>query len=116
MCSERFTNHWDSEVYNDKLDYVAKPERGSCSCFNEGRNPQYFPTIGEYTSLLEQTGFRVTLAQHFDKPTPLKGNTGARNWLDKFADYFFLDVTSADKESIQRAIEAKVKPNLDQSA
>ncbi|KPV56694.1 methyltransferase type 11 [Paenibacillus sp. A3] len=78
-----------------------------------GRNPWYFPTIGEYSSLLEQTGFSVTLAQHFDKPTPLKGETGLRNWLDKFADYFFPDVTPADKTSIYRTIEAKVKPHVD---
>lgn len=38
MCSERSTNPWNSEGYNDKLDYVAKPERGSCPCFSEGRN------------------------------------------------------------------------------
>ncbi|GLI04510.1 methyltransferase type 11 [Paenibacillus tyrfis] len=78
-----------------------------------GRNPWYFPTIGEYASLLEETGFRVTLAQHFDKPTPLKGETGLRNWLDKFADYFFPDVTPEDKASIYRTIEAKVKPHVD---
>ncbi|GKS12757.1 methyltransferase type 11 [Paenibacillus chitinolyticus] len=77
-----------------------------------GRSPWYFPTIGEYASLLEQTGFRVMLAQHFDKPTPLKGDTGVRKWLDSFADYFFRDVTLADKASIYNAIEAKVKPHL----
>lgn len=77
-----------------------------------GRNPWYFPTIGEYASLLEQIGFRVTFAQHFDRPTPLKGDKGVLNWLDKFADYFLLDVTSADKASIYRAIEAEVKPRL----
>ncbi|ASR47550.1 SAM-dependent methyltransferase [Paenibacillus kribbensis] len=78
----------------------------------EGRSPWYFPTIGEYTSLLEQIGFRVTLAQHFDRPTPLKGDAGLRSWLDGFADYFFPDVTSTDKVLIYRAIEAKVKPHL----
>jgi trans-aconitate methyltransferase len=78
-----------------------------------GRNPWYHPTIGEYASLLEQTGFRVTLAHHFDRPTPLKGDTGVRHWLDSFADYFFLDVTSADKASIYRAIEAQVKPHFE---
>jgi trans-aconitate methyltransferase len=78
-----------------------------------GRNPWYFPTVGEYASLLEQTGFRVTLAQIFDRPTPLKGDTGVRDWLDRFAGYFFLDVTAADKASIYRAIEAQVKPHLD---
>ncbi|MFB7813638.1 class I SAM-dependent methyltransferase [Paenibacillus chitinolyticus] len=78
-----------------------------------GRNPWYFPTIGEYASLLEQTGFRVTLAQQFDKPTPLKGGMGIRKWLDSFSDYFFRDVTPADKASIFQAIEAKVKPYLE---
>ncbi|KEQ27576.1 methyltransferase domain-containing protein [Paenibacillus tyrfis] len=78
-----------------------------------GRNPWYFPTIGEYASLLEQTGFRVKWAQHFDSPSPLKGETGLRNWLDKFADYFFPDVSPADKASIYSAIEARVKPHFD---
>lgn len=78
-----------------------------------GRNPWYFPTIGEYASLLEQTGFGVTLAQHFERPTPLKGDTGVRDWLDKFDNYFFPDVTPADKASIYSAIEEKVKPHYD---
>lgn len=67
---------------------------------------------GQYATLLEQTGFRVTLAQHFDKPTPLKGGAGIRFWLEGFAQYFFHDVTAADKESIYRSIEAQVAPHL----
>lgn len=55
----------------------------------EGRSPWYFPTIGEYTSLLERTGFRVIFAQHFDKPTPLNGNTSIRKWLDMVSNHFF---------------------------
>ncbi|QOS78893.1 methyltransferase domain-containing protein [Paenibacillus sp. JNUCC31] len=79
-----------------------------------GRNPWYHPTIGEYTSLLEQRGFRVTFAQHFDNPTPLKGEaTGLKNWLNSFSDYFFSDVISADKASIYQAIEAQVRPHFE---
>ncbi|MCM3702430.1 trans-aconitate 2-methyltransferase [Paenibacillus macerans] len=78
-----------------------------------GRNPWYHPTIGEYAGLLEQTGFRVMFAQHFDRPTPLKGDAGVRIWLDSFAGYFFPDVTPADKTAIYRAIEEKVKPRLE---
>ncbi|GGD60257.1 class I SAM-dependent methyltransferase [Paenibacillus nasutitermitis] len=77
-----------------------------------GRNPWYFPTIGEYTTLLEQTGFRVTFAQHFDTLTPIKGENGIRKWLESFSEYFFQDVTTADKTSIFRSIEAKVEPHL----
>ncbi|KOY14982.1 methyltransferase type 11 [Paenibacillus xylanivorans] len=78
-----------------------------------GRNPWYHPTIGEYATLLEQNGFRVTFAQHFDKPAPLKGEAGLRNWLNSFADYFFNDVSSADKESIYQSIEAQVNPHYE---
>ncbi|WP_314589113.1 class I SAM-dependent methyltransferase [Paenibacillus terrigena] len=77
-----------------------------------GRNPWYHPTIGEYTSLLERTGFRVMFAQHFDKPTPLKADAGIRIWLDSFSDYFYHDVTAADKALIYNAIEAQLKPLL----
>ncbi|CAM3120810.1 methyltransferase domain-containing protein [Paenibacillus taichungensis] len=78
-----------------------------------GRNPWYHPTLGEYANLLEQNGFRVTFAQHFDKPAPLKGEEGLRNWLNSFADYFFKDVSSADLESIYQAILTEVKPHLE---
>ncbi|HWH71149.1 MAG TPA: methyltransferase domain-containing protein [Candidatus Sulfotelmatobacter sp.] len=77
-----------------------------------GRNPWYFPTIGEYATLLEQTGFRVTLVQHYDRLTPLKADAGVRAWLDGFAGHFFPDVTPADKASIYSAVEAQVKPHL----
>lgn len=78
----------------------------------EGRNSWYHPTIGEYASLLEQTGFRVMSAQHFDRPTPLKAASGVRFWLDNFAHYFFADVSPADLASIYQAIEEQVKPLL----
>ena len=78
----------------------------------EGRSPWYFPSIGEYASLLELHGFRVTLAQHFDQPSPIKANTGLRKWLDSFAVHFFPDVTPADQASICEAIERRVRPQL----
>ena len=77
-----------------------------------GRNPWYHPSIGEFASILERTGFRVMFAHHFDKHTPLKREAGVRIWLDSFSDYFFYDVTAVDKASIYNAIEAQVKPLL----
>ncbi|MFC0211649.1 class I SAM-dependent methyltransferase [Paenibacillus chartarius] len=77
-----------------------------------GRNPWYHPTVGEYAGLLERFGFRVTFAQHFDKPAPLRGDKGIPDWLGSFAEYFFMDVAAADRTSMYRTIEAKVKPYL----
>lgn len=46
--------------------------------------PFYFPTIGEYASLLEETGFKVVYAVLFDRPTELKGDDGLYDWIDMF--------------------------------
>ena len=45
----------------------------------------YFPSIAEYASILEQQGFRVTFATHFDRETRLKDESGIKNWLRMFA-------------------------------
>ncbi|MFD0959657.1 class I SAM-dependent methyltransferase [Paenibacillus chungangensis] len=79
----------------------------------EGRNPWYHPTLGEYAGLLEQNGFRVLAAHHFDSPAPLKGENGLRNWLVSFERMLFHDVTEADKKQIYSMIETKVKPYLE---
>src|SRR5205823_173655 len=49
-----------------------------------GFNPWYFPSIGEYATLLEQNGLTTTSAALFDRPTPVQGEAGLREWLDMF--------------------------------
>lgn len=44
----------------------------------------YFPTIAEYASLLEKNGFSVTFAELYQRPTPLSGENGFRNWIEMF--------------------------------
>ena len=60
---------------------------------------RYYPSIGEYATLLESEGFRVTYASHFDRPTKLEGGEdGLKNWLATFADNV-LDALPADKRA-----------------
>ncbi|MBD7966627.1 class I SAM-dependent methyltransferase [Paenibacillus gallinarum] len=67
------------------------------------RSPWYFPSIGEYSVLLEKHGFRVTYALHFDRPTPMQdGEAGLRHWLNGFASPFFTD---ASPEFLNRAYD-----------
>ena len=48
-------------------------------------SPWYFPSISEYTCLLETHGFEVTFAALIDRPTPLnEGDQGLANWLKMF--------------------------------
>ena len=49
-----------------------------------GLNPWYFPSIGEYATLLEQNGFAVSSALLFDRPTELEGEQGLREWVAMF--------------------------------
>ncbi|MCR8657803.1 class I SAM-dependent methyltransferase [Paenibacillus endoradicis] len=76
-------------------------------------NPWYFPTIGEYSSLLEKQGFRVTYAIHFDRPTKLEdGENGLRDWLVSFSDNYFQDLGETEKNIIFAKIANKARVDL----
>ena len=75
------------------------------------RFPWYFPSIGEYTTLLEQQGFRVTLASHFDRPTKMPdGDQGLRHWLDSFADSFFAGMSAEEKDQVCKEVTGQLRP------
>jgi trans-aconitate methyltransferase len=47
--------------------------------------PWYFPTPGQYATLLEAAGFQVARMEHFARPTPLEGGDRAlADWLAMF--------------------------------
>jgi trans-aconitate methyltransferase len=67
--------------------------------------PWYFPSVGEYASLLEGQGLEVTFARLFDRLTPLEdGVAGLANWIRMFGGDFLagLDVEQ-QKELIRQA-------------
>lgn len=68
--------------------------------------PFYFPSIGEYASLLENNGFQVTYATLFDRPTELKGENGMEDWIRMFVKTPFNVVPSAREKDdiISRAV------------
>jgi trans-aconitate methyltransferase len=77
------------------------------------RNPWYFPSIGEFSGLLERQGFRVRSALHFDRPTVLPGGEkGLKHWLDMFGDDFFFDFTDEHRKEIFEKIERRLRPRL----
>ncbi|MEM9539835.1 MAG: class I SAM-dependent methyltransferase [Cyanobacteria bacterium P01_E01_bin.42] len=76
-------------------------------------NPWYFPSIGEYGTLLEKQGFEVRAAMLFDRPTPLKDTeTGLQNWLRMFANPFFKDIPDEKVSEILNAVEGEVRDRL----
>lgn len=78
-----------------------------------GRNPWYFPTLGQYTLLLEEAGFRVTQALHYERPTPLPdGEKGVQHWLSHFGQMLFSGMNPQDKKDAYHKISERVKPAL----
>ncbi len=75
-------------------------------------NPWYFPSIGEYSTLLEQQGFTVSQAQLLARPTKLKGETGLANWLEMFASDRLQHLSTEAKTAIIEEVEQELRPNL----
>lgn len=78
-----------------------------------GYNPWYFPTIGEYASLLETQGLEVTFAVIFDRPTPLEdGEAGLRNWIGMFGSAFLAGISPEKREELLFVTEQRLKKEL----
>ena len=70
-----------------------------------------FPALGEYTHELEAHGFRVTLARHFDRRTPLQdGDQGIPKWLTMFGAPFFYGIPEAERQHLLHEIRESLRP------
>lgn len=70
----------------------------------------YFPSLSQYASLLEENGFRVVFASHFDRPTLLKDKEGIRNWLRMFGETYLEAVDPGTLEPLLKDIEERIRP------
>jgi trans-aconitate methyltransferase len=76
-------------------------------------NPWYFPSIAEYTTLLEQQGFDVIYTTLFARPTSLtQGEAGMANWIEMFADAFLAGLSADQQIQIIRTVEKHLLPTL----
>ena len=73
----------------------------------------YFPSISEYTTLLESNGFEVSMAQLFDRPTKLASEaSGILDWLTMFANDFLVGIPKEQVTAITTTVQQKLKPQL----
>jgi len=75
-------------------------------------NPWYFPSAGEYASLLERHGFEVAFASLFDRPTRVEGEDGLEDWLKMFARPMIDPDRAAE---IHRAVAERLRPKMFQN-
>jgi len=72
----------------------------------------YFPTIGEYTPILERHGLRVLYATLFDRKTLLKGEDGMKDWIEMFAIQPFQNLDKSLTDEIITEAVKNLKPVL----
>jgi trans-aconitate methyltransferase len=71
----------------------------------------YFPSLSEYTTLLEKKGFRVRFAAHFDRPTELKDTRdGIKDFLKMFGNAFFNNIPENEIDTVLGEIQDMVRP------
>ena len=64
----------------------------------------YYPSVSEYSAVLERNGFEVTFMTLFDRPTPLEGGeNGLREWIQTFR---------GDNTRPVEEVEAELRPRL----
>jgi trans-aconitate methyltransferase len=64
----------------------------------------YYPSVSEYSAVLERNGFEVTFMTLFDRPTPLEGEEkGLREWLQTFR---------GDNTRPVEEVESELRPRL----
>lgn len=72
----------------------------------------YYPSIGAYAGLLETHGFEVVSAWLFDRPTPLAGESGLRDWVAMFCPNVLAAIPPEQREPFFRRLEAVARPGL----
>ncbi len=60
----------------------------------------FFPSVSEYSIILETHGFEVRMRILFDRPTPLEGDRGMEQWIRQFSS-FYLDELPASLRQIR---------------
>lgn len=129
--------HWvtDAEAAVETIDAALRPGgrfvaefggAGNCSAvvtavqeavadagYPEPDHPWYFPSIGEYASLLESHGIQTRFARLFDRPIQMdSGEHGLREWIAMFGDQFFAEVPDDERDAILTAVEDRLRDDL----
>ena len=72
----------------------------------------FFPSIGEYGSILENAGLEVRSAVLFDRFTPLEGPNGMEQWLRQFTAYLFETLPREQSTQAMREVAEELRPLL----
>jgi trans-aconitate methyltransferase len=78
----------------------------------DAQSPWFYPSIGEYSAILERHGFELRNASLFDRPTPLEGENGLDHWLRMFAQSYLRQFSPENVDDIVRQLVEHLRPVL----
>ena len=79
----------------------------------DGVSPWFYPSVGEYASLLERHGLEVREASLFDRPTTLEeGERGLENWIRLFRQTFLEKMGEENAQRWIREVERQCRVEL----
>ena len=78
----------------------------------EERCPWWFPSVGQYASVLERHGLEVRQASLFDRPTPIEGERGMEDWLEMFCGNYLRGLDAKGAKERVREVAAHLRPKL----
>jgi SAM-dependent methyltransferase len=76
------------------------------------QSPWFYPSIGEYSAVLERHGLEVRNASLFDRPTELEGENGMDEWLRMFTQTFLRQFSPERADEIVRQLVENLRPVL----
>lgn len=65
-------------------------------------HPWFYPSIAEYSTLLDRNGLDTTTAALFPRPTAVEGENGLRDWLKMFTSSFVPEDRGPEFERVLR--------------
>ncbi|MEZ6119003.1 MAG: methyltransferase domain-containing protein [Pirellulaceae bacterium] len=75
-------------------------------------HPWYFPSIAAFATVLEQHGLEVTQAAMIDRPTPLEGDDGLKNWVRMFGQHWLAGIPTEQHDLFLARVDAIARPQL----
>lgn len=85
----------------------------SAAGYDDPGHPWYFPSVGEYATLLEAADIEPRAARLFDRPIEMDGGEhGLREWLSMFGDRMLQTVPDSERETVLADVEDRLRPQL----
>ncbi len=79
----------------------------------QAKATNYFPSIGEYSTLLEKHGIEVVSALLFDRLTKLEGGEeGLENWINMFRRELLTDLEEEEKRAVFTEVKNALRDKL----